>query len=479
MNKTQRGGLGRRAVALVGALALALIGTAAIGTAASAADAAPSPSNITGTTGTLTIHKHAGDPGPAGNGTVITDPAKIAALGAGLVGVEFSVQRVSSGGVPINLTTAAGWDIAQTATPANVSVAPFSLDAGTPATTGAGGIAVVPNLPYGLYLVTETSPGANPIVSPVQPFLVSVPYPDATNSTWLYDVHVYPKNKLNTTVPTKTVSAPDGLTLGSSVVWTVTAPVPALGAGGTYSKFIVTDSIDPRLQLTGIVVKSDGVVVGETPAGYTRSGDVVVTFNPLARQALVAGTNVTIEYTTKVISLGDDGTINNQGFVNVNDSVRETELPQTNWGPLTIVKKAAQAPNNTLAGAEFTLHETKGGPVLATYTTNASGEIVVDGLWVGNGGVLTKDYWLHETKAPAGYVLPAGDAAWSSTTVTAGNAASAVPVTINNTQQNGPNLPLTGSTGTAMFMAGGIALLLTAGGVALVASSRKRQGTAK
>lgn len=477
MNTSQRGGLGRRAVALIGALALALIGTAAIGTAASAADPAPSPSNITGTTGTLTIHKHAGDPGEAGNGTAITDPAQIAALGAGLVGVEFSIQRVSNDGAPIDLTTAAGWDVAQAATPANVSVAPFSLAAGTTATTGAGGIAVVPNLPYGLYLVTETSPGANPIVSPVQPFLVSVPYPDATNSTWLYDVHVYPKNKLNTTVPEKTVSAPDGLTLGSSVVWTVTAPVPELGAGDTYTKFMITDTIDPRLELTGLVVKVDGVVISESPAGYTRSGDVIVELNLDTRNTLVAGTDVTIEYTTKVISLGEDGTINNQGFVNVNDSVRETGMPQTNWGPLTVVKKAAQAPNNTLAGAEFTLHETKGGPAIATYTTNASGEIVVDGLWVGNGGVLTKDYWLLETKAPAGYALPTGDAAWTEVTVNAAGENDPTMITINNTQQNGPNLPLTGSTGTTMFMLGGLALLLTAGGVALVASSRRRQGT--
>lgn len=478
MNTTQRGGLGRRAVALIGALALALIGTAAIGTAASAVDAL-SPSNITGTAGTLTIHKHAGDPGAPGNGTVITDPAKIAALGAGLVGVEFNIQRVAKDGVPIDLTTAAGWDDAQLVTPANVTAAPYSFSSSTPATTGAGGVVAVPNLPFGLYYVTETSPGANPIVSPVQPFLVSVPYPDATNSTWLYNVHVYPKNKLNTTVPEKTVSAPDGLTLGSSVVWTVTAPIPALAEGGTYTKFIVNDTLDPRLELTGLVVKNDGVVVPESPAGFTRSGNVNVTLNEDARDLLVAGKNVTIEYTTKVISLGDDGTINNQGFVNVNDSVRETNIPQTNWGPLKIVKKAAQAPNNTLAGAEFTLHETKGGPVIATYTTNVSGEIFVDGLWVGNGGVLTKNYWLHETKAPAGYVLPAGDAAWSMTTVTAGNTASAVAVTINNTQQNGPNLPLTGSSGTTMFMLGGLALILTAGGVALVASSRRRQGTIK
>ena len=141
----------RKLAAGLGVAALAALGALAVSPAANAADTL-SPSNITGTTGTLTIHKHAGDPGAAGDGTQITDPAKIAALGQGLQGVQFSVQRVSANGTPIDLTTAAGWDQAKSATPANVSSAPFSLGTGTTATTDASGQAVVSNLPYGLYL---------------------------------------------------------------------------------------------------------------------------------------------------------------------------------------------------------------------------------------------------------------------------------------------------------------------------------------
>ncbi|OZB80550.1 MAG: hypothetical protein B7X41_17755, partial [Microbacterium sp. 14-71-5] len=142
----------RKIAAGLGVAALAALGALAVSPAANAADTL-SPSNITGSTGTLTIHKHAGDPGAAGDGTQITDAAKLAALGKGLEGVQFSVQRVSSNGTPIDLTTAAGWDQAKTATPANVSSAPFSVAAGTTATTDATGQAVVSNLPYGLYLV--------------------------------------------------------------------------------------------------------------------------------------------------------------------------------------------------------------------------------------------------------------------------------------------------------------------------------------
>lgn len=490
MNHRIRGQFAKRTLAALGATALVLIGTVTFSSAASADEhdspvVGPSVSNITGTTGTLTIHKYDGDPGDAANGTVITDPVKLEALGNGLEGVEFSIERVTFDGSPIDLTTTEGWDVAQDATVAKVlgGLDDFGKVAATTATTLAGGSAVIPSLPYGMYLVTETSPGPNQIVTPIQPFLVTVPYPQASDSTWLYDVHVYPKNKLNTTTPEKTVAEPDALILGSTVVWTITAPIPELGMGGTYNKFVITDTLDPRLTLTGAVVKIDGVVIDLT-THYTVSGNVVITLTPAGLALLAGKANVTVEASTTVDSLGDGetgGLIKNHAIVNVNDSVRETGYPQTNWGPLKVIKQAAVAPNNTLQGAEFTLHETKDGPALAevgTLTTDVNGEIVVDGLWVGNNATLSKTYWLKETKAPAGYVLPTGDAAWTEVTVNAGAASSVVPVVINNTQQGAPRLPLTGSTGTTAFMIGGIALLLTAGGVAL-ATGRRKQGISK
>lgn len=482
----------RRALAAIGAAALALLGTVAIGTAAEATDPPDPPdiSNIVGTSGSLTIHKHAGNPGTAGDGTLITAQASVDALGEGLDGVKFSLQRVTFEGTPIDLTTAAGWDTAQAATPANVGTAPYGLvAASTPSvTTAGGGLAIADDLPFGLYLVVETDPGPNPIVSPVQPFLVSVPYPEAADSSWLYDVHVYPKNKLNTTEPTKTVAAPEGLVLGSTVNWTVTAPIPGLGAGDTYRKFIVTDQLDPRLTLSAVDVALDGesltlgtdYTLQPVALPATNGPNTIVTLTPAGLGQLAGKTAVTVELSTQVASLGSGetgGKIQNRALVNVNDSVRETDRPQTNWGPLQIVKTAAQQPNRTLAGAEFTLHETKGGPEVAgagVLTSDADGIISVAGLWVGNGATLSKSYWVRETQAPAGYVLPAGDAAWTQVTVNAGDLASVVSVSIQNTQQRGPNLPLTGSSGGAVFMAGGGALVLIAIGSAFVATKRKR-----
>ncbi len=483
MSQQSWGRRARRPFVAALAVALAVLGAAAGGAAAQAADE-PSPANITGTTGTLVIHKHAGNPSTAGNGRAISDPAQVTALGSGLGGVVFSVQRVTSGGTPIDLTTAAGWDLATQATLPRVQghTDGFDVLAQTTATTLPDGSATIPNLPYGLYLVTETSPGPNPVVSPGQPFLVSVPYPSSTDSTWLYTVNVYPKNKLNTTTPEKTVSDPNAPVLGSTVHWTITAPIPELAAGDTYRKFVVTDQLDPRLTLTGAVLTLDGAplvagtdyTLSPTTLPAASGPNVVITFTATGLGKLAGKTAVGVDLATTVDSLGD-GKITNTAFVNVNDSVRQTGTPQTNWGPLQIIKVSAADTSKTLAGAQFTLHETKGGPqVGGVLNTDGQGRISVAGLWVGNGGTLTRSYWVHETQAPAGYALPAGDAAWTQVTVTAGDAASVVPVQVQNAQQNGPNLPLTGSTGTAMFLGGGAALILAAAGGAIVLARRRR-----
>ncbi|MGC0369290.1 SpaH/EbpB family LPXTG-anchored major pilin [Microbacterium sp. SLBN-111] len=445
----------RRFAAGIGIMALAAAGAFAAAPAANASNPTASTSDIQGTTGTLTIHKHAGDPGAAGDGTPITDAAAIAALGQGLSGVQFSVQRVSYSGTPIDLTTAAGWDQIQSATPQNVASAPFSLAAGTAAATDTTGQAVVSNLPYGLYLVTETSPGANAIVSPVQPFLVSVPYPN--QGTWLYDVHVYPKNKLNTTTPTKTVAAPAAPGLGSTIVWTVNAPIPALAAGDTYRSFSITDTLDPRLTYVGVVVQVDGTTLTAN-TDYTVAGNTTITFTTAGLAKLAGATAVTAAITTTVTSLGADGVIPNTAVVNTNGSDRTTNTPQTNWGPLKIVKQDATT-SDTLEGAVFEVYDAKNGTKVAgPVTTDVDGQIFIDGLWAGNDATKSTDYWLKETQAPAGYVLPADP--WTPVTVVAAGETSPTTVTIANTQQIGPALPLTGGAGSLLFTVIGGALAL-------------------
>lgn len=60
--------------------------------------------------------------------------------------------------------------------------------------TNAEGIAEFKTLALGFYVVIETTTPAK-VTTPVEPFIVSVPMTTKDGDNWLYDVHVYPKNK--------------------------------------------------------------------------------------------------------------------------------------------------------------------------------------------------------------------------------------------------------------------------------------------
>lgn len=61
-------------------------------------------------------------------------------------------------------------------------------------TTGTDGIAAFENLELGFYVVVETKT-PDKVTTAVEPFLVSVPMTTTDGENWLYDVHVYPKNR--------------------------------------------------------------------------------------------------------------------------------------------------------------------------------------------------------------------------------------------------------------------------------------------
>jgi LPXTG-motif cell wall-anchored protein len=177
-----------------------------------------------------------------------------------------------------------------------------------------------------------------------------------------------------------------------------------------------------------------------------------------------------------VNSLGDNGVIENTALVNVNDSKQESNTPKTMWGDLEITKVAAGDNTKTLEGAEFSVYASEAD---ANASTNAVGMLTTGSngkghisLYVGkNDEPTTKAYWIKETKAPAGYVL---SSAVKQVDVKAGALASST-YKIENTQQRHPELPLTGANGKLLATIGGFALVLVAGGSALVVSRRRRR----
>ena len=449
--------------ALAAAAALSLVG---VGINAPAAEA--SAGNINPNTPTsLTINKYDGNQGPRGDGTKIEDTS---GLGTPLEGVQFTITPVlTKDGQPINLDTDAGWNLIEGATIDNVTEANgYTFGDPITVTTNAQGT-VTQNLPHGYYKVVETDPGPNNIVSPAQPFLVTLPLPQ-TGGQWLYDVNVYPKNKTNQTQPTKEVSDPTTPVLGSDVTWTITAPVPAKFGDDTYRSFSITDSLDPRLTCKTITV--DGFTEG-TDYTATCSGQTAnIEFTGAGLAKLSGGQEVVMKVVTTVTSLGEDGAIKNEAIVNTNGSKVTTDPAQTNWGRLEILKIADNNQSATLAGAVFEVYADRNGQPIGELTTGADGKATIR-LWVGNDDVTAKDYWLKETKAPSGYTIPENP--WSSISVKAGGESNPVTITISNTQKTRGELPFTGASGQLMLTILGIALLLLAIGAAVVRYTRARK----
>lgn len=137
-------------------------------------------------TGSITIHKYEynGTDGVTGTGEDNQIPPEGAEQ---LADVKFKITKIAE------LDTYYGKDAKALPT---VEQAKTMTSIGTPIvqTTDATGKTKFDNLTLGLYLVQETEAPAQ-ITGRVGDFLVSVPMTNAAGDDWLYDVHVYPKNK--------------------------------------------------------------------------------------------------------------------------------------------------------------------------------------------------------------------------------------------------------------------------------------------
>jgi LPXTG-motif cell wall-anchored protein len=107
------------------------------------------------------------------------------------------------------------------------------------------------------------------------------------------------------------------------------------------------------------------------------------------------------------------------------------------------------------------------------FTTGDNGIATIAGLYVGkNGDSQTRDYCVVETVPPAGYVI---DETPRLIRVAPGITAD-LELEFENQLRPGPDLPMTGGMGTAVFGGTGLALVVVA--VAAGLSIRRKQ-TAK
>ena len=483
----------RRLGAVVGAAALAITGAVALASPASAEE----PYDMPTTPGSLTIHKFE-QPSPAGAANdegLVIDTSGLVALG----NVEFTVYPITN----IDLTTEAGWDLAnQYAADPSLATA---LGTGTVVTTAADGSVSLDPLPNGAYLVVETDssgatlPDGSPanVVLEAAPFVVTVPIP-LGDGQWNSDVHVYPKNSL--TQVTKTVDAPDGSGLGSTVTWSITSEVPALPDGESFTNYEIVDILDDRLEYVESRLTLDGapLTFTETLVGADadgQGGTLTVTLDAASLAAIAAapGGELLLEVDTIVRGTGD---IPNTATVYINEPIvtpgtggTTTPPVSTYWGSVSILKHAEGDLAAVLEGATFSVYPTAADATAGTnaisvdvngvptteFTTLDDGTVLIPGLWAGATPTGSVTYYLREIEAPDGYILNPTPIA---VTVSATSLATPVEVVVPNPQEPAISLPLTGGGGTFIMIGTGLAVALGSIGLALVAARRRRESAA-
>jgi fimbrial isopeptide formation D2 family protein/LPXTG-motif cell wall-anchored protein len=417
----------------VAATAAALVG----GLAAVPAAAAPTIDIDPAATGSIVVHKFE-QPQLAqleGNGLPTQlDTTDWIPLGD----VRFTATRVPG----IDLTTDAGWASATDLTVAGAAAAVNGLAPDADETTANAGAdlgqATLDDLPLGLYYVAEhlTSAQLASGLTPSAPFLVTVPLTDPiATDTWLYDVHVYPKN--NADAITKSVRDED--TIGildpananeNRVVWTIDASIPE---GGQSDAYRIVDDLDARLDyvagdttvaLTGLAGSASQLVAADYTVAATEettligSADVVaghtrvtVTLTPSGLAKIWAAkqanndAQVQLALATTSNAIGDGVIPNNavlfpnQYQIDNNPGGIPSNEVETRLGSIEIVKTDMDD-TLLLPGAEFAVFldeaEAREGDLAdaidipgrpagtKVVTTDAQGEAVIPGLRLSN-----------------------------------------------------------------------------------------------
>lgn len=153
----------------------------------------------TNLTGSITIHKYEynGNPGNPATGekdeTQLPDDKKKPLAGAGFTIYKVADVNELTNYYSTNLTNLP--KVSEYVDENGKIKSKYSnKQVGEEVRTDAEGIAEFDKLALGFYVVVETTT-PDKVTDPVDPFIVSVPMTTKDGDNWLYDVHVYPKNK--------------------------------------------------------------------------------------------------------------------------------------------------------------------------------------------------------------------------------------------------------------------------------------------
>ncbi|HFI0678162.1 TPA: SpaH/EbpB family LPXTG-anchored major pilin [Streptococcus suis] len=400
-------------------------------------------------------------------------------------------------------------------------VAPLNITALKAQTTEADGSTTF-NLPAksgsrdAVYLFVEQA--SDDVKTIADNLVVSLPiYKQNTNDTVLTNIHLYPKN-ITKEIPfdkeitsTKKSKKQTDFSIGQTINYKLTATIPAniaetklvndeiqnvynffqfvdtfktneLTFNNVDSTYSVTVAGEPTLTLAPGTDYT--VTVAKDDVKLTTTVTTALTTTGISKLAPYANKEISFNYQMKINSLDhiDTGIVNTAkatfGHDGENgwkkDTKEDSETVYT--GGYKFVKVDVNNNNKTLAGAEFVVRKdttdtakyfkdtAEGGQWVDTYEEATKYTTLTDGI-VDVKGLEYGTYQLQETKAPEGYALPTGEAAYTEFKVTENS----YTLTSEENEQlkivNTPKgfLPSTGGAGIILFVALGAAMIGLAG----------------